>query len=168
MSIEYFHDSKFGNGARVADEFRAQMAARGVDVYVHPVVEVDPANLTAADLYVFSSPGRMGKPTRHVRRFLKKVRLPAGTRYALLTTELAPKPDKQTGRIPTETEIARWQHVRPIMHEILQAKGLVSVGEEKVFVTAMTGPLETDWEHKVETFATQMQHEMEGRLVPVA
>ena len=55
----------------------------------------------------------MGKPIGGMRRFLKKVGLPAGTKYAILTTELAPQPDKKTGRVPTEQEMAKWQRVRP-------------------------------------------------------
>ena len=124
MKIEYLHASKFGNGAMVAAEFKKLMAAKGVSVDVHHIREVSPAELSSADLYVFSSPGRMGKPIGRMRRFLKKVRLPAGTKYAVLTTEAAPKPDKKTGRMPTEEELAKWQRVRPIMNEILQGKGL--------------------------------------------
>ena len=124
MKIEYLHASKYGNGAMVAAEFRKQMAAKGVSVEVHHIREVRPTELSPADLYVFSSPGRMGKPIGGMRRFLKKVRLPAGTKYAVLTTEAAPKPDKKTGRMPTEEELAKWQRVRPIMNEILQGKGL--------------------------------------------
>jgi hypothetical protein len=37
-----------------------------------------------------------------MRRFLKKLKLPAGTSYAILSTEATPKPDKKTGRMPTE------------------------------------------------------------------
>jgi hypothetical protein len=33
---------------------------------------------------------RTGKPIGGMRRFLKKVGLPAGTKYAILTTEMAP------------------------------------------------------------------------------
>jgi hypothetical protein len=124
MKIEYFHASKFGNGAMVADEFKKQMVAEGVTVNVHHIREARPKELPPADLYLFSSPGRMGKPIGGMRRFLKKVRLPAGTKYAILTTEAAPKPDKKTGRTPTEEDTAKWQRVRPIMNEILQAKGL--------------------------------------------
>jgi hypothetical protein len=29
MRVKYFHASKFGNGAMVADEFKNQMVARG-------------------------------------------------------------------------------------------------------------------------------------------
>ena len=154
MNIEYVHASKFGNGAKVADRFRQDMAGAGVEVSVHHVSDVEPTHLPPADLYVFSSPGRMGRPIGSIRRLLKRLQLPAGTRYALLTTEMAPQPDKKTGRIPTEEEICRFQHVRPIMHELLQAKRLIPVGEEKIYVTGMQGPLEAGWEQKVAAFAS--------------
>jgi flavodoxin len=156
MKIEYLHASKYGNGAAVAEEFQNQMVARGAVVGVHHIRDVSPAQLEPADLYVFSSPGRMGKPIRSMRRFLKRVKLPPGTRYAILTTEVAPAPDKTTGRTPTEEEMAKWQRVRPIMHEILETKGLVSVAEDKVLVTGLKGPLEQDWENKVRTFGTRL------------
>ena len=156
MKIEYLHASKFGNGARVAAEFKESMAAKGVGVEVHHIREVNPAELLPADLYVFSSPGRFGKPIGRMRRFLNKVRLPAGTKYAVLTTEAAPKPDKKTGRMPTEEELARWQRVRPIINEILQGKGMVNVAEDKVFVTGLKGPLEEGWQRKVESFAGRL------------
>jgi flavodoxin len=153
MKIEYFHASKYGNGAKVADELKALLAAKGVTVNVQHVRDAKPKQLPAADLYLFSSPGRMGKPIGRARRFLKKVNLPAGTKYAILTTEGAPRPDKKTGRMPTEEEMARWQRVRPIMNAILEAKGLVKVAEGKVLVTGMKGPLEEGWRKKVEEFA---------------
>jgi multimeric flavodoxin WrbA len=155
MRIEYFHASKFGNGATVAEEFKTLMAARGVDVEVHHIRDASPRHVPAADLYVFSSPGRMGKPIGSMRRFLKKLTLPAGTRYALLVTEAAPRPDKN-GQLPTEEERARWQRVVPIMNETLQNKGLVEVAEEKVQVTAMKGPLEDGWRQKVAAFANRL------------
>src|SRR5262245_29578908 len=153
MKVLYVHASKFGNGARVADEFRSRMANHGVTVEVHHVDEVEPGAIPSADLYVFSSPGRMGRPIRTIRRFLKGVRLPPGTRYAILTTEIAPRPDRKTGHIPSEEEICRFQHVRPIMIEILQHKGLVKVAEEKVYVTDLKGPLEDGWQAKVDAYA---------------
>lgn len=156
MKIEYFHASKYGNGATVAEEFREQMAARGVSVSVHHIREARPAELPSADLYLFSSPGRFGKPIGGMRRFLKKVGLPAGTKYAILTTEAAPKPDKKTGRTPSEEELARWQRVRPIMNEILLGKGLAEVAEDEVQVTGLKGPLEEGWQQKVEAFAARI------------
>lgn len=157
MTIEYFHASKYGNGAQVAEEFKALMAAKGVAVNVHHVRDAKPKEMPPADLYLFSSPGRIGKPIGRARRFLKKVCLPAGTKYALLTTEGAPRPDKKTGRMPTEEEIAKWERVRPVMTAILEGKGLVKVAEDKVFVTGMKGPLEEGWEMKVEAFASLLQ-----------
>jgi hypothetical protein len=156
MKIEYVHASKFGNGASVAEEFRRQMAAKGVTVGVHHIGEARPDRLPTADLYVFSSPGRMGRPIGGMRRFLKKLRLPAGTRYAILTTEMAPQPDKKTGQLPTEEEQARWQRVRPIMNELLQGAGLVKVAEDKVHVTGLKGPLEEGWQQKVAAFAARI------------
>ena len=156
MRIEYFHSSKYGNGAKVAREFRDAMGARGVEVIVHHVKDVRPDAIPPADLYVFSSPGRMGKPIRGVRRFLRDLPLAAGSRYAILTTEIAPQPDKKTGRVPTDDERAKYQRVRPIMHELLHAKGMVGVAEEKVFVTGLKGPLEDGWREKVRAFASRV------------
>jgi menaquinone-dependent protoporphyrinogen IX oxidase len=162
MNIEYFHASRFGNGARVAAEFARRMAARGVTVSVHHIRDARPEALPAADLYVFSSPGQWGKPIRRVRRFLSQIILPAGTPYALLTTEMGPpKPDKTTGRVPTEEEIAKYQRVRPIINELLQAAGLVRVAEEKVYVTGVKGPLEDGWQDKVEAFAARLPLQLE-------
>jgi hypothetical protein len=156
MKIEFVHASKYGNGAKVAAEFERQMAAKGAEVNVHHVREVSAKTLPPADLYVFSSPGRMGRPRGVVRRFLKQLALPPGTPYAILTTEAAPRPDKKTGRMPTEEELAKWQRVRPIMNEILQRKGLVLVAEDKIHVTGLKGPLEEGWQQKVQAFVARL------------
>lgn len=156
MKIEYLHASKYGNGAKVAAVFKQQMSVKGVVVDVHHIRTVRPAELSPADLYVFSSPGRFGKPIGGMRRFLKKVKLPAGTPYALLTTEAAPRLDKKAGRMPTEEELAKSQRVRPVMNQILQGKGLTKIAEDKVFVTGLKGPLEEGWRQKVEAFAARI------------
>ena len=157
MNIEYFHASKYGNGAMVAEEFKKQMAAKGVTVNVHHIRDVKPKEISSADLYIFSSPGRMGKPLGGMRRFLKKVKLLSEAKYAILTTQAAPQPDKKTGRIPTEEELAKWHsRIIPIMNEILQEKGLVKVAEAKILVNGLKGPLEEGWQKKVETFVSQI------------
>jgi len=155
-NIAYFHDSKYGNGAMVAEEFRRIMADRGVTVSVRHMKDADPTKMPRADLYVFSSPGRFGRPKRSARSFLGKITLPPGALYALLTTEAAPQADKRTGRMPTEEEMARWQKVRPIVNELLQGKGLTEVAEEAVYVTNLKGPLEEGWEKKVASFADRV------------
>jgi hypothetical protein len=138
------------------------MAVKGVEVDIHHIREVRATELSPADVYVFSSPGRFGKPIRGMRRFLKKLKLPAGTRYAILTTEATPKPDKKTGRLPTEEELAKYQRVRPIMNELLQGKGLVRVAEDKIHVTGLKGPLEDGWEMKVDAFAAALSASLGG------
>jgi len=156
MKIEYFHASKYGNGAKVAEEFKNQMAAKGVTVNVHHVKDVRPKEVAPADLYLFSSPGRFGKPIGDMRGFLKKANLPSGTKYAVLVTELAPEPEKAI-RIPTtEEELGKCQHVIPVINEMLQKKGLVKIGEGKIFVTGLKGPLEVNWQKEVEAFASRI------------
>jgi hypothetical protein len=156
MKIEYYHASKYGNGEIVAGEFKKIMTAKGVTVNVQHIRDARPKELPPADLYVFSSPGRIGKPIGSVRRFLKKVRLPSGTPYAILTTQGAPMPNKKTGQIPTDEEQAKYQRIIPIMNEILQGKGLVKVVEGTVLVTGIKGPLEEGWQKKVEEFAAKI------------
>lgn len=100
----------------------------------------------------------MGRPIGGMRRFLRKVRLPVGTRYALFATEAAPQPDKATGRMPTDDEVAKRQRVRPIMRELLQAAGLVEVAEGHACVTGLKGPLADGWQDEIAAFA--------GRIPP--
>lgn len=152
MKIEYFHASHFGNGAVVAEEFKKQMAFKGVTVNVHHIRDTKPGAMPAADLYFFSAPGRFGKPIGSMRSFLKSINLPAGTPYAVLTTEPAPKPDKKTGRIEPD----KWQRVLPIMNELLEGKGLEKVADCQVYVTGLKGPLEADWQKKVEAIVSRI------------
>lgn len=163
MKIEYLHASKYGNGAMVAEEFKKAMAGKGLEVEIHHIREVSPSQVAPAELYVFSSPGRFGKPIRGMRRFLEALSLPSGTRYAVLTTEAAPKLNKKTGKMPTEEELVQMgQRVRPVMTEILEAKGLVEVAEDKVYVTKLKGPLEDGWQRKVEEFANRLSGSVAG------
>jgi len=157
MKVEYYHASKYGNGAKVAEEFQRQMAARGVTVNVRHVKDVKPKEIPPADLYIFSSPGRFGKPIGDMRGFLKKANLPSGTKYAVLATELAPEPEKAI-RIPaTEEELGKCQRVIPVIDEMLQKKGLGKVAEGKIFVTGLKGPLEPNWQKEVEAFAAKIR-----------
>ena len=87
---------------------------------------------------------------------MNKVTLPSGTDYALLSTEIAPKPNKRTGLLPPEAEQAEWQRILPIMNGILQEKGFVKVAEGKVLVTGMRGRLEKGWQQKVQAFVARL------------
>lgn len=156
MRIEILHASKYGNGEQVAKELQRVLSAKGVQAGVHHIDEVKAGQLPPADLYVFGSPTRMGKPPGGVRRFAKKVDLPAGTKYAIFATHGAPQPDKKTGKMPTAEEVEKWQRTRPILDEILQSNGLVKVADAIVYVTGLKGPLEEGWQTKVAAFADRV------------
>ncbi len=127
----------------MAEELQKVMAARGHQMDVHHIKESRPKELPQADLYVFGSPTRFGKPIGGMRRFVKKVRLPAGTRYAVFATHGAAVPDKKTGKIPTEEELVKWRRTIPVLDELLKGKGLVKVADKVFFVSGETlkGPL---------------------------
>ena len=156
MKIEYYHDSKYGNGAAAAEEFKQQMSAKGASVNIHAVKDTDANHIPPADLYVFSSPARMGSPTLTVTSFLKKLELLEGAKYAIFNTEAAPVPDKKTGKMPTTDERDKRQRVIHKMNAILQGKGLSLVAEGRVYVSGMKGPLEEGWQKKVAAFADKI------------
>lgn len=158
MKIELYHASKYGNGARVAEEFRRLMAAKGVEVNVHHIKDVGPKELPPADLYVFGSPTHFGKATGGMVRFLKKASLPPGTKYAVFGTFSAARPDKKTGKMPSEEEMDKLRRTIPMIDEQLKAKGMVKVAEMKFFVNpeTMKGPLEEGWQERVEAFVAQI------------
>ena len=156
MKIELYHASKYGNGAKVAEELQRIMASKGHQVGVHHIKESKPKKLPPADLYIFGSPARIGKPIGGMRRFLKKVNLPSGTKYALIATHGAAKPNKKTGQMPSPEEVEKYQRSIPIMDELLRAKGMVKVADVKIYVKELKGPLEDDWQKKVEAFAQEL------------
>ncbi len=158
MKIDLYHASKFGNGAKVAEELRRVMEAKGHQLNVHHIKGANPKKLPSADLYIFGSPTRFGKPIGGMRRFTKKVTLPQGTKYAVFATHGEATPDKKTGKMPTHEEIKRWRRTIPIMDEVLRGKGLVKIADKKFYVVAYTlkGPLKEGWQEKVKEFAAQI------------
>jgi flavodoxin len=158
IKIELYHASKFGNGAKVAEELQRVLATKGHQVNVHHIDEPRPKELPLADLYVFGSPTRFGGPIGSMRRFIKKISLPSGTKYAIFATHSDGVPDKKTGQKPTEEELSRERKTIPLLDEILKEKGLVKVAD-KIFVVSaekMKGPLNEGWQGKVKEFATAM------------
>ena len=58
MKVVYVHASKYGNGARVADEFRSRMANHDIAVETHHVDEVEPEAIAPADVGFTTAPFR--------------------------------------------------------------------------------------------------------------
>jgi flavodoxin len=158
MKIELYHASRYGNGARVAEEFKRLMAAKGNEVNIHHIRDVGPKDLPPADLYVFGSPTHFGKAPGSMVRFVKKLALPPGTRYAVFATFGAARPDKKTGKMPSEDELEKWRRTIPMIDEQLKAKGMIKVAEIKVFVNPenLKGPLEEGWQDRVGAFVAQI------------
>jgi menaquinone-dependent protoporphyrinogen IX oxidase len=150
--IEILHASKYDNGAKVAEELRRLLADKGDHATVHHINEARPKELPPADVYVFGSPTRLGKPIRSMRRFIKKAVLPPGTKYALFATHPVAKANKK-GKMPTKEEVERYRRTIPLMDEALKAKGLVKVAEAKVFLDDLNGPLQEGWQGRVAKFA---------------
>ncbi|MBM4236965.1 MAG: hypothetical protein FJ151_00580 [Euryarchaeota archaeon] len=158
MRIELYHASKFGNGAMVAEELQRVMETKGHQMNLHHIDGAKPKEIPPADLYVFGSPTRFGGPIGSMRRFVKKVSLPPGTKYAIFATHADAVPDKKTGKMPTEEELNRWRKTIPELDEVLKGKGLVKVADMVFHVSGETlkGPLKEGWESKVEEFAAQI------------
>lgn len=156
IRVELFHASKFGNGAKVAEELRRIMEADGHQMIIHHIDGAKPKEMPSADLYIFGSPTRFGGPIGSMRRFIKKVALPPGTKYAIYATHADQVPDKKTGIIPTEEELNRQRKTIPDLDEILKGKGLVKVADRvfNVSVDTMKGPLKEGWQEKAREFAT--------------
>ena len=158
MKVELYHASKFGNGVRVAEEIQRLMATKGDEVNIHHIKEVDPRELPEADLYIFGSPTRFGKAPGNVIRFMRKLELEPGTKYAVFGTFGAARPDRKTGVTPSDDEMEHIRRTIPMMDGQLKAKGLVKVAEMRAFVNpeAMKGPLEEGWRNRVEVFVAQI------------
>jgi flavodoxin len=154
MKIEIFHASKFGNGEKVVAYLQGLLVANGHLVNARHVRTIKPMDVPAADLYIFCSPARIGKPIGKMRRFLKKLKLTDGTKYALIATLGQVEPNKKTGEMPAREEIEKYQQSLPIMDQLLKEKGMVKVTDLKVFVKGLKGPMEEGWEKKVEAFAS--------------
>jgi hypothetical protein len=89
---------------------------------------------------------------------MKKLALPPGSRYAVFATCSAARPDKKTGRMPSEEELDKLRRAIPMMDEQLGGKGMTKVAESTVFVQpeSMKGPLEEGWQDRVNAFVNQI------------
>jgi multimeric flavodoxin WrbA len=140
----------------VAMGLKRIMETKGHQMNVHHIDESKPKEVPLADLYIFGSPTRVGKPIGSMRRFAKKVSLPSGTKYAVFATHGDSLPNKKTGQMPSEEELNRVRKTIPVLDEILKEKGLVKIADKVFLVEASTmkGPLKEGWQGKADEFAT--------------
>jgi hypothetical protein len=139
----------------VAMEIKRIIEIKGHQVNVHHINESKPKELPPADLYIFGSPTRFGKPIGSMRRFANKVDLRPGTKYALFATHLDASPNKKTGQMPTEEAVNRERMTISVLDEIFKEKGLDKIADKVFLITAgsLKGPLKESWQGTAEEFA---------------
>jgi len=133
MTISIIYHTHFGNNALVAGKLSDILESKGHGVSVHPVSEAKPSEIPASDLYIIGSPTQIGTLPMRVSRFLKRMKISAGSRYAVYTTYAEP------GSGASGMIIAA-----------METHGAESAAEPLMLaVKDMKGPLEDEWESKV-------------------
>lgn len=141
MKIHILYISRYGNGQKCAEYLGKVLKQKGQDVEVHSMKEVNPKKIPEADVYIFSSPTHIKKPPIKVRRFLKRVRIQSrNTRYALMATVVG----KQMKTVN-------------IMEKFLEHKDIMKAAKSiQIRVGGLRGPLEKDYQKKLENFASEI------------
>lgn len=144
MKISILYESKYGNGTQAMTYLESVLTSKGYSVQRKNIHDIKPQLLPEADLYVFSAPNAFGKIVRSMRKFLEKIELKPKTRYILVNTGLNPSSTQDRGLEQ--------------MQEILQEKNLTKLSEGlKLKVMGMKGPLEPDYEKKLDELASTIQ-----------
>ncbi len=135
------YESKYGNGKTCAEHLKSVIDEKGHDVEILSIREIKPKLLPQANFYIFSAPTHIGGPPGKMKRFLKNLKIEQeGVKYSLMTTSMDPNPKTLQK-----------------MEEILQPKGMAKISDGlKIKVTGMKGPLEDDYQKKIEEFATEI------------
>lgn len=141
MNICIAYESKYGNGKKCVDYLHTVLNKEGHDVATYSVHDAKPKSLPRADLYIFSTPTHVGGPPRQMKKFLKNFETEQdGAKYVLLTTCMDPK-----------TKSLK------IMEELLQPREMTKVSDGiKIKVNGLKGPLESEYEGKLDTFIKEI------------
>lgn len=140
MKIALVYFTRFGNNKIISDALAERLKEKGAEVSIAPMADTRPGELPEADLYVFGSPTQIGGPPLKVNRFVKKARLTAGASFAVVAT-CADETSKTAEKLS----------------EQLEAKGLRrAVDNVTVMVKDLKGPLEENWEAKIDALAARI------------
>jgi flavodoxin len=141
MNVCLIYYSKYGNGKEVVEHLGRIFQDRSHGSTIYSISDLDPTKLPEADLYIFSSPTHIGGPPRKVKKFLKKLpQFKHDPKYSLITTMMDPK-----------------SKTLQKMESILQPKGMRIMTEGlSINVSGMKGPLESNYQEKLESFATNI------------
>ena len=92
MKVVIVYSSRYGNGKKCVDCVEARLKAKGHGVQVLVASQSDPAQIPAADLYVFSGAAEKFGLAGPIKKYLKGLPELAGRRYALINTHALKKP----------------------------------------------------------------------------
>lgn len=133
MTISIIYHTRFGNNAEVAQSLSDTLESAGHGVSIHPITEARPSEIPASDLYIVGGPTQIGTIPLKLDRFLKRLKIPKGSRYAVYSTH-AEANSAAPGKISA----------------IMEAHGAqAAAGPLLLSVKGLKGPLEEEWELKV-------------------
>ena len=143
MKIAIGYYTAHGNNKIVSETVASLLQEKGAEVDIYSVAEKKPEELGEADIYIFSSPTRMGGPAGRMKAFIKKFTPKEGAGYAILNTCLGAEGTK----------------VVPKLSEILESKGLKRVAEGVCLqVAGAKGPLKDGETDKLKSFSDQVRY----------
>lgn len=146
VSIVYL--TKYGNNRMCMEYLGERLQGLGHEVIIHSIDETKPDNVPRADLYVFSTPVRMGKLPGKMKRFAKRFSSRGG-RYALVVTHAS---DENAGKWNPDRTVAA-------MSELLREGGMgPTMDELRVRMKDMKGPPEDNYRGKLDSLAERISN----------
>jgi flavodoxin len=86
MKIVIVYSSRYGNGKKCVDIVDEGLRARGHEVQVINAPQANPNDLPPADMYIFSGATEAFNIAAGIRKYLKKLPVMEGKKYALIST----------------------------------------------------------------------------------
>jgi len=133
--------SRYGNGKRIVEYLSEKLKAKNAEVQIYKTDEVDPTNLSEADIYVFSAPTEAFNLQKNMRKFIKKLKGMDGKKYGIINTHGMER---------------NWLEK---MEKLLSKKNMEMVAsvDFQVGKEANTGNgLKDDWKEKTDEFAGKL------------
>jgi len=78
--------SRYGNGKKVVDYLVKKLKERGEEIQIFKTDEANPANMSKADLYVFSAPAEALNLQKNMKNFMKGLGGMEEKKYGIINT----------------------------------------------------------------------------------
>jgi flavodoxin len=140
MKIAIIYFSKFGNNKISSEKLSFLLQERGAETEIFSAADKLPKE-SDADLFVFSSPTRMGNPPGKIKKAVTKLSPKTGAGYAVVNTCAGAEQTK----------------VPVVLGGLAEEAGLKKAAEGLLLIiTDMKGPLEEGYEEKLKSFAGEL------------